>query len=177
MAIRTLSAAYFVGEILIPNISGTSTQEQANLLPLQIAMAKYEPMYLKMLLGEDLFTAYVAGIAAGSPDAKWVTLNNMIYYTDAALTAAGTGISPVADYVYFYYQRSQATLTLTNSEVKAAHENFTVDSPAEKMIAAWNDMVRLSGEIQSYIIDNDYPEFFTSKVQPTVFTRINSFGI
>ncbi len=179
MAIRTISAAYFVGDLLIPNISGSTTTEQANLLPLQIAIAKQEPIYLKKLMGVDLYDAYVAGIAVGSPAAKWVTLNNLIYYTNTALTALNTGISPVANYVYFKYMEQNATTTLTGIEGKGTHENFTVETPGPKMVAAWNEMVRLSEEIQDFIVDNDtdYPEFYTSDIAPETFERKNNWGI
>lgn len=176
--IRTLSAAYFVGEISIPNISGTTIIDQANLKNLQISIAIYEPLFLKDLLGEDLYTAYAAGIAEVTPDAKWTTLNNKIYYTDAALTALSTGISPVANYIYFQFHRNNASVTLQNSEVKPGHQNFTVTSPAQKMVSAWNNMVRLCDEIQEFIEDNitDYPEFETSDVPPRTFEKITMHG-
>ena len=183
MAIRTLSAAYFDGDLRITNISGETITELANLRSLQLAIAKYEPIYLKELLGLDLYTSYAAGIAAGSPASKWVDLNNQIYYEDDKLTDLNTGLSPAANYVYFFYQRREVTITMVNAEVKATHENFTSDSPNEKMITAWNEMVRMSAYIQDWIRQHitDYPEYYTSKVSPTDYTSIeqylNSFGI
>lgn len=178
MAIRAISAAYFVGEILIPNISGTTTTERANLLPLQVAMAKYESVFLTKLLGKDLYDLYVADIALVTPSARFTALNNLIYYTDAALTALGTGISPVAYYIYFFFMRSQSSITLTGGEGLTQHENFTQYGAREKMIYAWNEMVRLSQIIQDWLVTNiaTYPEYYTNDAYadlPSEFTIIN----
>ena len=183
MAIRNLSAAYFVNEIEIPNISGTTPLDLANLKKLNIFIAKYEPLYLTRLLGTDLYAAYAAGIADPSPAAKWVNLNNKINYTDAVLTALGTGISPAANYIYFKFMRSNWSTTLQNSEGQAGHENFTKFTPKLKMIEAWNECVRLSDEIQAWLRDNiaTYPEYDTIatdlSVSPDSFLPINQFGI
>jgi hypothetical protein len=174
--INTLSAAYFVNEILIPNISGTTATEKANLLDLQITIAKYEPLFLKDLLGETLFAAYAAGIAAGSPETRWVTLNNKINYTNTALSTLGTGLSPAANYCYFHWMRNQQTVTLMNGEGRAGAENFGQASAMEKMVNAWNELVRMSDIIQDWLIDNKttYPEMTTMF---TRFERINQFFI
>ena len=172
MAIRTLSAAYFVGELLITNVSGTTTTEQANLFPLNLAIAKHVPIFLKGLLGETLYDAYVAGIA--SPTDKWTALNNKIYYTDTALTALGTGLSPAANYVYFRYWQNQSTVTLQNGEGHASHENFTLVGIGHKMVAAWNEMVRMNEELIEWLDDNadTYTEWDKSEVDDYLFTRI-----
>jgi hypothetical protein len=169
-----LSAAYFVGELLIPNISGTTTTEQANLLALQIAIAQHEPVFLELLLGYDLYTAYAAGIAAPSPDARWEALDEKIYVENSTLDI---GFSPAAGYVYFHFQRTNATATLAGGEGSSAHENFTAQSNAPKQIQAWNEMVRLSELLQEWLDDNadTYPEWSTSEHH--IFERINSFGI
>lgn len=169
-----LSAAYFVGEIHIPNISGSSTSETANLLQLQIMIAKYEPLFLEKLMGADLYAAYIAGIAAAIPDTRWATLQGKIYVTNLTLSV---GFSPAANYVYWHFIKNNASLTLVNAEVKAAHENFTSFTQREKLVKAWNEMVRMSELIQEYIIDNltTYPETDISQIY--VFEPINSLGI
>jgi len=170
-----LSAAYFVGELMIPNISGTTVTELSNLHQLNIAIAKYEPLYLEELLGEDLYTAYAAGIAAVSPLAKWTALRDKIYVTNLTL---GIGFSPAADYVYFHFMRNQATVSLMNTEGIPDHENFTAASVNQKIVAAWNDMVRLSDEIQDWLDEDTqlatYPEWLTA--EHTYFDKINIYG-
>ncbi len=168
-----LSAAYFVGEIHVPNISGSSTAETANLLQLQIMIAKYEPIYLERLLGTDFYTAYAAGIAASVPEARWTALQNKIYVPNLTLNI---GFSPAANYVYFFFMRNQTSISLVNSEVQSSHENFTQFGPGQKMTSAWNEMVRLSELVQEWIIENTatYPEFVPGEMGG--FERINNFG-
>lgn len=178
MAVKTLSAAYFVNRISIPNISGNIPIEQANLKTLQMCIAENEPDYLKKLLGLDLYTAYAAGIV-GTPDARWTALNDKIY---REFTNPVWGVSPSAYYVYFFFMRNNNSVTLANTEVQATHENFTQYGSGQKMIHAWNEMVRLSDEVQSWIIENiaDYPEFNTAVNKPAIypekFSYINSHG-
>ena len=179
MAIKTLSAAYFVNRIAIPNVSGTTNIEQANLKVLQMCMAENEPEYLKKLLGLDLYTAYAAGVVSDPSNARWIALNDKLY---REFTSPVFGIAPSAYYVYFYFMRNNNSVTLANTEVQATHENFTQFGAGQKMIHAWNEMVRLSDEVQAWIEENaaTYPEFYTSVIQPTVypykFTTINSHG-
>lgn len=163
-----LSAAYFVNELFIPNVTGTTVLELANLKNLQIAMNKYEIQYLKRLMGDDLYTLYAAGVTAGT--AKYTALRDLIFVTYSSPSYAE---SPAANYVYFFFMRNASSLTLSNSEVQSLTENFSQYSPAQKMINAWNDMVRKSEEIQTYITDHltDYPEY-----NPEYFETLNSFG-
>lgn len=169
-----LSAAYFVGDLFIPNIAGSSITETSNLFSLQVAMAKYEPIYLRWLLGEELYEDYVAGISATTPEPRWTALRDKIYVENSVL---GIGFSPAANYVYFFFQRNNATLTLVNGEGRANHENMTAVSPAEKMIAAWNDMVRMSLDIQDWL-QYDVPEDYGADFDTLgIFETINSLGI
>lgn len=169
-----LSAAYFVGELNIQNISGTTTTEQANLLQLQIAIAQHEPVFLEMLLGEDLYTAYAAGIAEAVPDARWTALDDKIYVENNTLSI---GFSPAANYVYCKYMRNQFSNTLMNGEGRIANENFTPVGLTHKITQAWNEMVRLSAVIQEWLDDNTdtYPEWTTT--DHTTFEAVNQWGI
>jgi len=172
----TITAASFIGEILIPNISGSGIAEQANLAALGYFIEKYEPLFLRALLGSDLYDAYAAGIAIPSPETKWTALKGKIY------VSVGTSpndyyLSPAADYIYFYYRRDQISTTLSNAEVQSKQENATVISPYEKMVSAWNSMSASVDLIREWIEDNisDYPEYLTA--EKGVLTTINTFGI
>lgn len=170
----SLSAAYFVGEIQVPNISGSSTAETANLLQLQIAIAKYEPLFMDRLLGTDFYADYVAGIAAVIPETRWTTLRDKIYVLNGTL---GVGFSPAANYVYFFFMRNQTSISLINSEVQAVHENFSQFGPGTKMVAAWNEMVRMIIDFRKWLTENiaDYPECDLGTIG--YFETLNTFGI
>lgn len=171
-----LSAAYFVGDLLIPNISGSTVTETANLLQLQIAIAKYEPDFLRRLLGTDFYDLYAAGIAATVPDARWTALKNALYVENTTLDV---GFSPAANYVYCKFVKQQNSLTLVHSEAKARHENMELFTPREKYVAAWNDMVRQINIFLVWMEDNsaDYPEYSSQDTAPETFEPINPWGI
>ena len=169
-----LSASYFVGEITIPNISGSTVIETANLLDLQIAISKYETYFLKWLLGEDFYDLYAAGIAEVSPEARWTALQNQIYQVNGTL---GIGISPAANYVYCRMVTIRNTVTLTNGEGRPKNENFDAWTSREKYVNAWNEMVRLATEIREWLTDNQttYPEW--DEGLTTEFYTVNAWDV
>ena len=117
-----LTVDYFIGELNIPNITGTSPAAVANANNLKWFITEYEPQFLEMLLGEDLYAEFLAGMAVVTPDAKWTALKNKIYLTD---TPNGIYLSPAANYVYYHYQRDHITVTASTGETKNAKEAGT----------------------------------------------------
>lgn len=90
--------------------------------------------------------------------------------------------SPLADYVYYYWQRNNATNTSGIGEVKHEGVNSSVAHGANKMVYAWNRMVeRLHPLVKNLHLDNaKWPEF--SKRDRwgdlhNLTTRINAFNI
>lgn len=103
---------------------------------------KYEPLFLKKLLGIDLYDQFVAGLipvpvdpptdpATFEPiDPKWLYLRDE------------TAIKPMlVNYIYYYYLRNQSTLSAGISEVKPKAENARPVSSVDKQVRAWNEMV------------------------------------
>lgn len=174
----TITAASFIGEILIPNVSGANLAEVANLKALNTFIAKYEPLFLKDLLGSDLYAAYAAGIAVTpTPDAKWTALKGKIFTLIGTAPAPTYYLSPAANYIYFFFQRNQASQTVANAEIQTKQENAIVVSQAQKMIDAWNSMANDIVTIREWIEDNltDYPEYLTS--DKGNLSHINIYGI
>lgn len=169
-----LTAAYFVGDISVPNIAGSSIIETANLFDLQIAISKHEPIYLEKVMGATLYQAYAAGIATPSPEARWTALRDQIYQIDPVLSI---GISATAYYVYFFFMRSQKSLTVVNAEVEGAHENLPTVTRWDKMVDAWNECARLTEKITDWLDAHaaDYPEL--KRYEQTRLTYITHFGI
>lgn len=153
------TAEYFVGEILIPNITGSDLASLSNKANLQWFIDKYESEYLTYLLGEDLFAEYSAGLIAIPVQAKWTSLKNMIYVS--AKSQGGAMMSPVAFYIWFFWSRNQATQTLQNGEGQPSMENATMVYPSAKQISAWNQMSRMSDEIMEWLEENHstYPSY------------------
>lgn len=91
---------------------------------------KYEPLFLKKLLGIDLYNEFIAGLAEDPIDSKWISLRD-----DTELK------NMLVNYVYYWYMRNQSTLSAGISEVKPKAENATPVSSVDKQVRAWNEMV------------------------------------
>lgn len=90
-----IDPSFFDGELNIAN-----TDETSVLSVLQNYIDKYEPAYLKLLLGSTLYASLIAGLAMDPVPAEWANLKNQL------LVINGTSkVSPIANYVYFYLTR------------------------------------------------------------------------
>lgn len=139
-----IDKTYFVGELDIANTNNANVEAR-----LQWFIDKYEPEFLRLLLGADLYTSYVAGITVVDPDpvpAEWLALQNFEGFKKA-----------IACYVYFHYMRDQFTQTVGLGEVKPTAENATRDDSSFKMARAINEVVR-------WVKDNTLVEFINANV-------------
>jgi hypothetical protein len=137
-----ITIADFRGEQSIAQHSNAGVRENV-----QGFIDKYEPIFLKKLLGSVLANEFVAGLVpvpvepATDPvtyepiDAKWLFLRD-----DTDLKAM------LVDYVYYWYIRDQVTFTAGTGEVKAKNENSVLVSSVDKQVKAWNEMVSMARE-------------------------------
>lgn len=75
-----IDASYFVGNINIPNTGEQSVAERLTLF-----INKYEPQFLRKLLGYPLYKAFVAGMAVpppATPDQRFLNILYGTEYTD-----------------------------------------------------------------------------------------------
>lgn len=158
-----IDKTYFVGELDVANTNNANVEAR-----LQWFINKYEPEFLRLILGADLYTNYVAGIVVTAPDpvpAEWVALQDF----EGLKTA-------IASYVYFYYMRDQFTQTVGLGEVKPTAENATASDPSFKMMRAINEAVRWVREntLVEFLNENvsDYPGW----VMPESYTYY-SYGV
>lgn len=72
--------------------------------------------------------------------------------------------SPIANYVYYYFSRQDASTTTSNGEVAIKGTASDRVSGEDKQTAAWNDMVGMLRPMYSYLSTNQaiYPEFVYS---------------
>jgi hypothetical protein len=73
----------------------------------------------------------------------------------STINYTGINISPIANYVYFYYMRDNATQTTRNSEKLSKSANATDVSPENKQRAAWNEMVWMNKKLYGYLRANN----------------------
>lgn len=120
----------FKGENTIAQVGGTVGGVSSTV---QWYIDKYEPKFLKELLGTDLYNEFIAGLQEDPIPEKWVELRDE---TDLK--------QMIIDYVYYYYMQNQATSTAGMSEVKGKTDNATPVNNVTKMIRAWNEMVEMA---------------------------------
>ena len=147
-SIPLLTVSYFVGELQIPNITGSAPAVTPRVNELQWFIKKYEPEFLELLLGTDLYLEFSTGIAAASPLAKWTALKNKIYQID---TQNGTYFSPAAAYVYYHFMRNSQTATTSVGEIKPGKKSAVYVTNTMKMVTAWNDMCKECNEIWEWL--------------------------
>ena len=153
---------YFWGRRKLANIT-----EEEELNELDRYIAKYQKVYLEAMFGKDL-----------SEDAPEELLE-LLYDTD-------TLESPIADMVYFYHNRDNATVTTQAGEKRLSISNTIVSSPNEKLVEAWNSMVDFNCDLHvklhsgSIVIDGiDYDEDILAKISPThdIYWKINKYNL
>jgi hypothetical protein len=180
-----IDTSYFVGELNIPDTDNPNVAER-----LTFFISKYEEQLLRNVLGNALYAAYVAGIAAATPDQKWLDLRDGKTYTDQAgktkywmgFRKASTKQSLIAPYVYYWYQRDRVTITSGIGEVESNADNSSkVASPGRKMMRAWNEMADLVCDLVHFLNTkvDDYPQWkeVSSYCVLKEFRPINCFGI
>lgn len=150
-----IDLTYFVGPLNIPNT--TELQEVANEVNWYIN--KYEPEFLQNALGYPLYKAYQADkenqrfkdIIEGAEYtdiygniAKW---SGLIQEVKPAVPASGNTpatpaqkVSVIANYVYYWRQRSNTTQSTGIGEVRPDGDNSQTVSPRQKMISSLNEI-------------------------------------
>lgn len=184
-----IDRTYFVGELNIPNTSQAAISSLTDLF-----IEKYEDKWLNEVLGYSLSKAFKAGWAAPVPESKWFDLVDGVEYTSSdgktkfwrGLVSAVSGnvafdLSPIANYVYYWFIRNNYTQTATTGEVKPQNENAVIANPSLKMVLAWNEMSAWVCELVDYLNakKDDYTEWADQDIWCMLrkFMPINEFNI
>lgn len=157
-----INSSFFIRDINLVNLGETKVLERLNYF-----IAKYEPECLKGIMGTAMYNVIltessqrVTDIAYGT---SWVGAVGIDRVWDGLVHSIN--ISLIADYVYVYFQRSNALQT-TGVATKASKPEAGVNaSPRDKIINAWQFFANESQHLISFLwnqkIGNDrvYPEF------------------
>jgi len=127
-------------------------------LTVQGFIDKYEPKFLKELLGTTLALEFINGLipvpfdpptdpVTYEPiDPKWIALRDE---TDLK--------QMLVDYIYFFYIRNETTSTAGMGEAKGKMDNATSVNSVFKQERAWNEMCRMA---RFFDLDTSvYPSF------------------
>lgn len=169
-----VDTSFFYGDLSIAQITDTAVANTVNRV-----INEREPELLLALFGYELYKNYQAGIIAETQ--KYIDIRDGKEYTNRAgrLTkwrglketvvepvvgppaVAGQYRSLIANYVYYWHMRNNATVSTGTGEKTSKAQNAADASPRQKMSSAWNQMVQWNWELVEFIISNDtdYPEF------------------
>lgn len=154
--------SYFWGKL---QTGWSGTTEQLSTANKYIAL--YEPEYLKGVLGQSLYAAYLATPTAQRfldiLNGKTYTYNDTEYIWQGLVNTM-MKISPIANYVFFYYVRDNATSMTTVGNTSNTTENSTRVSPTDKLVFAWQGMAEVNISLYHFLSRNadTYPEFNTN---------------
>jgi hypothetical protein len=192
---------YFRGDIVIAQLS-----QQAVMEDLEILINKYEPKYLKLLLGLGFYNAFIAGIdPISGAEQRWIDLLEGVAYTTNGKDYEWMGFtndlkeSVIANYVYYSYVTKEVQQTVGIGQVKPLAENAANVNPTQKLTRVWNEMVEWQHSLIHYLDTHKalYPEWVPYPSMnyerydlwfynyyrtmchelPVIFRKINSLGI
>lgn len=181
-----IDASYFEADLSIGQIT-----DQAVAAAMNLFIAKYEEDFLTSLFGYPLYKAFQAGIAADPIEDKWASIKsgkeytyngNLKKYRGILMTSGSLKRSPIANYVYFKYQKDNASFTTGSGERKPKSAVSINVSPGIKMIRAWNEMVKWNREFIEFMEYSygAYPEYDNYPMDSNryfLLQTINQFGI
>lgn len=123
---------------------------------IQAYIAKYEPRFLRMLLGKD--------VADNIKDYPAIV---------ALLAQPDKGTSVIAKYVYFYYSRDHMTFNTVAGEKLKNTESSTRTSPTHRLVRVWNDMADECWQIIHIIDDVE----LSPDLGAEIFIPINAYNL
>ncbi len=168
-----INEEYFKGEIVIPNLNsvgnGISSQIASSNLELLLSFIdKYEKRFLVSLLGRCCADEFYKEIEKGELSGKWLDLKNKL--VDETLK-----ISPIANYVYYWYRRNDVSITTGIGEMETDSDNSVRVSSALKMCRAWNEMVEWVIDTRVWMKSSG--NFNYLNIDVNLLKRINTLNI
>lgn len=146
----------YIAGIEIQSDGKTSGKAARIISDIRAYIAKYEPRFLRMLLGKD-----IADNIEDHPDIV------------ALLAQPDKGTSVIAKYVYFYYSRDHMTFNTVAGEKVKNTENSSRATAGPRLVRVWNDMVGENWQILRSVEDVE----LSPDIRADIFEPINDFNI
>lgn len=162
---NTTPYTHLVGTINIP----TATTTEQNIVN-QFIDDK-EPEFLTDLFGYEFYQLYREGVDINTTiymDIK----NGKTYTNSAGLLCKWEGFTknrnPIANYIYYHFQKDNASITRSTGENATSVENGTRVTPWPKMKAAWCKMVEWNWNLHDFLVANKsiYPKYIGHTYPP-----------
>lgn len=178
---------YFVGEINIVGWESSSIPTRERLCAL---IATREPEFLEHALGYSFASLFTSGVTNSVPKylnikngAEWKHENGKTYRFNG-LAKDKTTISPIANFIYYWWCRDNDTQSTTLGETDTKTDNSTSRSANAKAVRAYNvaaNECRKLWTMLYYAVNEDgtkvYPEFDIQDVNQLQLSPINVFGL
>ncbi len=143
-----IDKSYFKGKIVIPSTNKPVVAETVNLF-----ITTEERQFMIDLLGNELYQLML-GEEANEPFKSLIEgADFTMDFLGRTLNLKWNGlqnsdkISPISYYVYCKYRESKNSGFTGSVETKGKKENTVVINPRAKIVASWNLMVDLRGEV------------------------------
>jgi len=177
-----IDSTYFVRNLFVPNVKRTSKPPAgvANAAMLATSesnledyIVKYEADFLKKVFGKQFASYLVEHLNDDN-------IEDRIKAIKVLLIDDNTKVSPIANYIYFYWKRDNLTQTTSaGSEVIGKIDDAVLVSTRRSLSIAWNEMSDMIREIYSHMNEycDDYVEFDMSDINEGMTKKINEFNI
>lgn len=179
MADIDLTPEYFQNDINIPDI-GSPTKTTANRDALLSHIKEHKSVFFTEILGYKLYSELVVNYNTQNND-KWKSLVEGDEFTDSLgrinkfpglrgqLVDGSFFYCSAANYVYWRWLRNNTSHTAGVGEVIPESENGVRTSPIQKMVWAWNEMVRINWIMHEYLLSkkSDFPDYIGLLQTPT----------
>lgn len=142
---------YFVGEMTIAQLSQEWVEEN-----FEAQRDKLQTQYLNKMLGKTLAKNFLNGLDVVSPivpEQKWLDLRDGVEGKWGGFINEGK-TSPIANYVYFYYNFDLYSFSVGTGEVIPENENSRRYFNYSKLCKIWNDMVDMNYELSKFLNEN-----------------------
>ena len=180
-----IDETYFVGELSLPNIRTSGAGASGGVAMamqtvgennMDVFVDKYVIEYLVRLFGKEFTQTFLDELAA-SPAQIWLDVEDQLVYMYGSYK-----VSPLANYVYFKLMADAATKTTQAGEADPKFDFAENASVRNKMITAWNDMVRMTIDIYKWFNENfdvykDYLKKQSGRNVCSLMECLNKFGI
>lgn len=166
--------AFFQGPLLISGIVSPdvvpSLTTSAITGDVDNYISYYETEYLIKVLGKEVYEQFSEYLQSEEkePVKLWDDLKSILVGA-----MGGMEISPIANYIYFFYARNHQSDVTVNG-VKKDNDVGELVSPIGKMVFAWNDMVRMNADLYKWL-DTQHIEGWT--FDKSLLKPINMFNL
>lgn len=142
------------------------SKTNANLIELDVYIAKFEEFYLQRLLGAELFALFIADLTTPTPQvpqtARFLNIFNKFVNDDDDLLRRSEGMKQMlVQFIYFEFVRDSSVFK-TSAGVVQNNIEVSTSTPYTgfNLVQAYNEAIQNFKEIQFFIFDNDsvYPE-------------------